>query len=68
MSPSDAAGVHHLLQGRHGHRRLIDRVMADDRLNANPRVDEATHRVSPAGFRYYVTELAGLNNSTWAAP
>ena len=37
---------------------LIDRVMADDRLNANPRVDEAHHRVSPAGFTYYVTELA----------
>ena len=27
---------------------LIDRVMVDDRLNANPRVDEAHHRVSPA--------------------
>jgi hemoglobin len=37
---------------------LIDRVMADPRLNANPRVDEAHHRVSPAGFKYLVTELA----------
>lgn len=36
---------------------LIDKVMADPRLNANPRVDEAHHRVSPAGFKYYVTEL-----------
>ena len=36
---------------------LIDRVMADPRLNANPRVEEAHHRVSPAGFKYYVTEL-----------
>ena len=36
---------------------LIDRVMGDPRLNANPRVDEAHHRVSPAGFKYYVTEL-----------
>jgi hemoglobin len=36
---------------------FIDRVMADPRLNANPRVDEAHHRVSPAGFKYYVTEL-----------
>jgi hemoglobin len=36
---------------------LIDRVMADPRLNANPRVDEAHQRVSPAGFKYYVTEL-----------
>ena len=36
---------------------LIDRVMVDNRLNANPRVDEAHHRVSPAGFKYYVTEM-----------
>jgi hemoglobin len=36
---------------------LIDLVMADSRLNANPRVDEAHHRVSAAGFKYYVTEL-----------
>ena len=28
---------------------LIDRVMADPRLNANPLVDEAHHRVPPAG-------------------
>ncbi len=34
---------------------LIDRVMTDPRLNANPRVDEAHHRVSPAGFKYRVT-------------
>src|SRR5688572_33031866 len=37
---------------------LIDRVMSDPRLNANPRVDEAHHRVSAAGFKYLVTELA----------
>jgi hemoglobin len=37
---------------------LIDRVMVDPRLNANPRVDEAHHRVSAAGFKYLVTELA----------
>jgi hemoglobin len=36
---------------------FIDRVMSDLRLNANPRVDEAHHRVSPAGFKYYVTEM-----------
>src|SRR5829696_3365122 len=35
---------------------LIDRIMIDPRLNANPRVDEAHHRVSAAGFKYYVTE------------
>src|SRR6266576_7132584 len=31
---------------------LIDRVMADPRLNANPLVDDAHHKVSPAGFKY----------------
>ena len=36
---------------------LIDRVMVDPRLNANPRVDEAHHRVSAAGFKYLVTEM-----------
>ena len=36
---------------------LIERVMIDARLNANPRVDEAHHRVSPAGFKYLVTEM-----------
>ena len=36
---------------------LIDRVMDDPRLNANPRVDEAHHRVSAAGFKYLVTEM-----------
>lgn len=36
---------------------FIDRVMADARLNANPRVDEAHHRVTPAGFKYLVTEM-----------
>jgi hemoglobin len=36
---------------------LIDKVMVDPRLNANPRVDEAHHRVSPAGFKYFVTEM-----------
>ena len=41
---------------------FIDRIMVDPRLNANPRVDEAHHRVSPAGFKYLVTEMVG-----WAA-
>jgi hemoglobin len=36
---------------------LIDRVMSDPRLNANPLVDEAHHRVAPAGFKYLATEL-----------
>jgi hemoglobin len=36
---------------------LIDWVMDDPRLNANPRVDEAHHRVSRAGFKFLATEL-----------
>jgi hemoglobin len=36
---------------------FIDRIMIDPRLNANPRVDEAHHRVPPAGFKYLVTEM-----------
>jgi hemoglobin len=31
--------------------------MVDSRLNANPRVDEAHHRVPPPGFKYLVTEM-----------
>jgi hemoglobin len=38
---------------------FIDRIMVDDRLNANPLVDEAHHRVSPPGFKYLVTEQVG---------
>lgn len=41
---------------------FIDRVMTDPRLNANPRVDEAHHRVTAAGFKYLVTEML-----CWAA-
>src|SRR6266404_7551041 len=39
---------------------LIDRMMADPRLNANPLVDDAHHKVPPAGF--LVTEML-----CWAA-
>src|SRR5687768_3533430 len=35
---------------------FIDRIMGDPRLNANPNVNEAHHRVSRAGFKYLVTE------------
>jgi hemoglobin len=41
---------------------FIDRIMGDPRLNANPRVDEGHHRVSPQGFKYSVTEQV-----CWAA-
>jgi len=36
---------------------LIDRIMTDPRLNANPLVNEAHHRVTPPGFKYLVTEM-----------
>ena len=41
---------------------LIERVMVDPGLNANSLVDEAHHRVPPAGFKYLVTEMV-----CWAA-
>jgi len=41
---------------------FVDRVMADARLNANPAVDEAHHKVPPPGFKYLVTEMV-----CWAA-
>jgi hemoglobin len=36
---------------------FIDRIMVDPRLNANPQVNEAHHRVPPAGFKHLVTEM-----------
>ena len=41
---------------------FINRIMIDPRLNSNPLVDEAHHRVPPAGFKYLVTEMV-----CWAA-
>ena len=41
---------------------FIDRLMVDPRINANSKVDEAHHRVPPAGFKYLVTEQV-----CWAA-
>lgn len=36
---------------------FINRIMINPRLNANPLVDAAHHRVPPAGFKYLVTEM-----------
>jgi len=36
---------------------FIDRISADPRLNANPRLAAASHRESAAGFKYLVTEM-----------
>ncbi|MDB6068351.1 MAG: hemoglobin [Pedosphaera sp.] len=41
---------------------FIDRVMTDARLNANPAINEAHHKVPPPGFKYLVTEMV-----CWAA-
>jgi hemoglobin len=38
---------------------FIDRVMTDPRLNANPAVNEAHHKVPPPGFKYLVIEMVG---------
>jgi len=38
---------------------FIDRIMNDPRLNANPAVNEAHHKVPPPGFKYLVTEMVG---------
>jgi len=38
---------------------FIDRIMNDPRINANPAVNEAHHKVPPAGFKYLVTEMVG---------
>jgi len=38
---------------------FVDRFIREPRLNANPRVDEAHHRVAPAGCKYLVTEMVG---------
>jgi len=36
---------------------FIDRIMVDPRLNANPAINEAHHKVPPPGFKYPVTEM-----------
>src|SRR5580658_5027334 len=36
---------------------FINRIMDNPKLNANPKVDEAHHKVSRAGFKYLVTEM-----------
>src|SRR5215831_17128716 len=36
---------------------LVDRVIADPRLNANRNVNEANHKMPPPGFKYLMTEM-----------
>ena len=66
MQPQDTPSLYDRLGGVYNIATVvddfIDRIMNDPRLNANPRVNEAHHRVSPAGFKYLVTEMV-----CWAA-
>jgi hemoglobin len=55
------ASLYDRLGGAYGIATVVDdfinRIMVDPRLNSNPLVDAAHHRVPPAGFKYLVTEM-----------
>jgi len=61
MQPAEKASLYERLGGVYSIATVvddfIDRIMVDPELNANPLVDEAHHRVPPAGFKYLVTEM-----------
>jgi hemoglobin len=61
MQPEETPSLYNRLGGVYSIATVvddfIDRIMVDPRLNANPQVDEAHHRVPPAGFKYLVTEM-----------
>lgn len=61
MQPEEKTSLYNRLGGVYSIATVvddfIDRIMVDPRLNANPQVDEAHHRVPPAGFKYLVTEM-----------
>ena len=61
MTNQDSSSLYARLGGVYGIATVvddfIDRIMVDRRLNVNPSVDEAHHRVPPAGFKYLVTEM-----------
>ena len=64
--PEGKASLYHRLGGVYSIATVIDSfidlIMNDPRLNANPLVADAHHRVAPAGFKYPVTEML-----CWAA-
>jgi hemoglobin len=66
MPPTEKPSLYERLGGVYSIATVVDdfinRIMVDPRLNANPLVDEAHHRVPPAGFKYLVTEMV-----CWAA-
>ena len=61
MQPSEKPSLYERLGGVYSIATVVDdfinRIMIDPRLNSNPFVDEAHHRVPPAGFKYLVTEM-----------
>lgn len=61
MQPDRSPSLYDRLGGVYNIATVVDdfigRVMSDPRLNSNPAVDEAHHRVSPAGFKFLVTEM-----------
>ena len=61
MQPEEKPSLYYRLGGVYSIATVvddfIDRIMVDPRLNANPQVNEAHHRVPPAGFKYLVTEM-----------
>jgi hemoglobin len=61
MPPTEKPSLYARLGGVYSIATVVDdfinRIMVDPRLNANPLVDEAHHRVPPAGFKYLVTEM-----------
>jgi hemoglobin len=61
MQPAEKPSLYDRLGGVYSIATVVDdfvnRIMVDPRLNANPLVDEAHHRVPPAGFKYLVTEM-----------
>ena len=61
MEPTEKSPLYDRLGGVYSIATVVDdfinRIMIDPRLNSNPMVDAAHHRVPPAGFKYLVTEM-----------
>ena len=61
MQPTEKPSLYDRLGGVYSIATVVDdfinRIMIDPRLNSNPLVEEAHHRVAPAGFKYLVTEM-----------
>ena len=61
MQPTEKPSLYDRLGGVYSIATVVDdfinRIMVDPRLNSNPLVDAAHHRVPPAGFKYLVTEM-----------